>query len=393
MTQLKPVRLRPALMNYDWGKRGSSSLAAKLAGIKTEDPVAELWLGTHAKGPAIAGSETLAEWLARSPEQILGSAVLRNYGSTLPFLFKVLSIAEPLSIQLHPNRKLAAELHLRDPKHYPDGNHKPEIAIALTEMPLLYGLRSFHDSAELLSRLQALQGLVGVILQFGPATAQHRALVEKIFGAAATELKPILDAVAAELRSWETGKLRKEDLLMMQLHALYPEGDPGVLAPYLLNFITLKPGQAIFTEAQVPHAYLGGDLIECMANSDNVVRAGLTPKFKDIPTLLQMLDFSKAGAPPRLIDAERPIRGVARFSVAECREFLVEQLTGPGDFAPCGSGSIEILISVDGVGELAAGGEVFSIKSGDALAVPALCAYQIRLSGGALFRAAVPTAA
>uniref|UniRef100_A0A2K5N384 Mannose-6-phosphate isomerase n=1 Tax=Cercocebus atys TaxID=9531 RepID=A0A2K5N384_CERAT len=251
-----------AVQHYAWGKMGSNSEVARLlassdplAQIAEDKPYAELWMGTHPRGDAKIfdnriSQKTLGQWIAENQDS-LGSKVKDTFNGNLPFLFKVLSVETPLSIQAHPNKELAEKLHLQAPQHYPDANHKPEMAIALTPFQGLCGFRPVEE-----------------IVTFLKMAAGNN--MEDIFGE-----------------------------LLLQLHQQYP-GDIGCFAIYFLNLLNLKPGEAMFLEANVPHAYLKGDCVECMACSDNTVRAGLTPKFIDVPTLCEMLSYTPSSSKDRL---------------------------------------------------------------------------------------------
>ncbi|XP_036205025.1 mannose-6-phosphate isomerase isoform X7 [Myotis myotis] len=226
-----------------------------LARISEDKPYAELWMGTHPRGDAKIldsriSQRTLGQWIAEN-QDCLGSKVKDTFNGKLPFLFKVLSVETALSIQAHPNKELAEKLHLQAPQHYPDSNHKPEMAIALTSFQGLCGFRPVEE-----------------IVTFLTMAAGNN--VEDICGE-----------------------------LLLQLHQQYP-GDIGCFAIYFLNLLTLKPGEAMFLEANVPHAYLKGDCVECMACSDNTVRAGLTSKFIDVPTLCEMLSYTPSPSKDRL---------------------------------------------------------------------------------------------
>uniref|UniRef100_A0A673V2C8 Mannose-6-phosphate isomerase n=1 Tax=Suricata suricatta TaxID=37032 RepID=A0A673V2C8_SURSU len=246
--------LSGVVQQYAWGKMGSNSEVAQLlassdslAQISEDKPYAELWMGCHPRGDAKIldnriSQKTLGQWIAEN-QDCLGAKVKDTFNGKLPFLFKVLSVETALSIQAHPNKELAEKLHLQAPQHYPDANHKPEMAIALTSFQ---GLCGFRPVAEIVTFLTMAAG-------------------------------NNMEDINGELLLW--------------LHQQYP-GDIGCFAIYFLNLLTLKPGEAMFLEANVPHAYLKGDCVECMACSDNTVRAGLTPKFIDVPTLCEMLNYT-----------------------------------------------------------------------------------------------------
>ena len=271
MSWTKPLLIKPVLKNYAWGKTGPDSFVARLSGAKqSAGPFAELWYGSHPSGPAQLIDQSIANDL---------HTLLKH--NELPFLFKVLSIAEPLSIQVHPTKDQAKFLHKKDPKNYPDQNHKPELVIALTPLTMLHGFKTGPlDKAE-----------IAKLLRTGPKEAR----------------KLIQDRLA------KPSECASTEVWIKKFAGLYPE-DPGVLLIDLMNLITLVPGEAIFTEPGTLHAYLEGEALECMASSDNVVRAGLTNKPKDIEALLEITNFSPAA--PKIIEAQHEPSGLAIYEAA-----------------------------------------------------------------------------
>ncbi|XP_012785138.2 mannose-6-phosphate isomerase [Ochotona princeps] len=316
------------VQQYAWGKTGSSSEVARLLAssdpsvqISEDKPYAELWMGTHPRGDAkILDSgmmpKTLGQWIAENQDS-LGSKVRATFHGQLPFLFKVLSVETALSIQAHPNKELAERLHLQAPQHYPDANHKPEMAIALTPFQGLCGFRPVEEIVAFLQKVPELQVLTGEAettqlqqsVDRGPQavasalrgcfsqlmTSEKKVVVE--------QLKLLVMRVSQQVSAGNHMKDIHGELLL-ELHQQYP-GDIGCFAIYFLNLLTLQPGEAMFLEANVPHAYLKGDCVECMACSDNTVRAGLTPKFIDVPTLCQMLSYSPSPSRDRLFAPTR----------------------------------------------------------------------------------------
>ncbi|KAL1285227.1 Mannose-6-phosphate isomerase [Trichinella pseudospiralis] len=315
------IKLRCSYQNYEWGKQGPASRVFTLISnihpekaLPRDQPYAELWMGTHAKGPSTIDSDDqqpLANWLAEHPD-LAGESLIPLIDHdhnilNLPFLFKVLSVNKALSIQVHPHSNEAGMLHKADPKNYPDPNHKPEMAIALTPFELLC---SFRPLAEISKNFQDIPELVELC---------HCSNVEKFqeqfkSGVSTDMLKNSLKACFAALMNQSSDSVQKQfDRLMerakgslmnnaeavlgtvsvsllSRLSSSYP-GDVGCWAPFFFNHFTLQPGEAVFLGPGEPHAYLYGDCIECMACSDNTVRAGLTPKFKDIQTLCNMLTY------------------------------------------------------------------------------------------------------
>ncbi|XP_064238670.1 mannose-6-phosphate isomerase isoform X4 [Aotus nancymaae] len=331
-----------AVQQYAWGKMGSNSEVARLlassdplAQIAEDKPYAEwrksqsigrlsplllklqnLWMGTHPRGDAKIldnriSQKTLGQWIAENQDS-LGSKVKDTFNGNLPFLFKVLSVETALSIQAHPNKELAEKLHLQAPQHYPDANHKPEMAIALTPFQGLCGFRPVEEIVTFLNKVPEFLVLIG-----DDAATHLKQSMSRDSQAVASALKSCfshlmksekkvvveqLNLLVKRISQQVAAGNNMEDIfgeLLMQLHQQYP-GDVGCFAIYFLNLLTLKPGEAMFLEANMPHAYLKGDCVECMACSDNTVRAGLTPKFIDVPTLCEMLSYTPSSSKDRL---------------------------------------------------------------------------------------------
>ncbi|CAO2825408.1 unnamed protein product [Amaranthus hypochondriacus] len=327
-------KLKCSVKNYDWGKIGSDSEVYRLYSANSEankldpsKPYAELWMGTHESGSShvvkkgnflgdgnpgfvfLNGKcgdfkgDTLKSWIAKNPN-VLGNKVVEKWGYDLPFLFKVLSVAKTLSIQAHPCKELAKILHRRDPSVYKDDNHKPEMALAVTKFEILCGFVGIEDLQKILKGVPEISQLVGAavvdqVLNVTVQDGEHevKAALKQLF----THIMSASEHVVAEVLSQLISRLRKkkeltsEEKLVLRLEQQYP-GDVGVLAAFLMNFVTLNPGEALCLGANELHAYVSGDCIECMATSDNVVRAGLTPKKRDVKTLCEMLTY-KQGRP------------------------------------------------------------------------------------------------
>jgi mannose-6-phosphate isomerase len=296
------------VQHYAWGTRDGEAYIPQLLGIEPQpgQPYAELWMGVHPHAPSSVVVEgttvSLAQWIAARPVEILGQVVAARFG-TLPFLFKVLSAGEALSIQAHPNKAQAQALHARDPEHYADDNHKPELAVALDSLTALKGIKPLVELAETLERYPELADFIGRdVCHAARARIQSSVAEQQIFArllfatlikrsmAAERELALAVERLAARLGRTAAGRSKAQNIFL-KLAAKYPATDVGLLALFMLNLVHLEPGQGMFIPAGVPHAYLKGNIVECMANSDNVVRVGLTPKFKDARTLLDILDY------------------------------------------------------------------------------------------------------
>ncbi|CAB3235492.1 unnamed protein product [Arctia plantaginis] len=301
------MELQCKVQNYDWGKLGEDSVVAKLLAsaqpeieINPTQPYAELWMGTHPNGPSlIKERDVLLSEYIKDNLDALGPAVRKQFGAAVPFLLKVLSIRKALSIQAHPNKAHAEELHKQFPDIYKDPNHKPELAIALTPFEALCGFRPLSQIQGFLKKLPELVNMLSKesvdILQCCEEQGDNGTILKSVFQSLMTSDKTIVASTLLAILD----RLDKEDEaiqvsllypLVKRLHMDFP-GDIGCFAPYFMNYMLLQPGQAIFLKPNLPHAYLSGDCVECMACSDNVVRAGLTPKHIDVPTLVDMLDY------------------------------------------------------------------------------------------------------
>ncbi|KAG5527922.1 hypothetical protein RHGRI_028749 [Rhododendron griersonianum] len=335
-------RLRCSVQNYDWGRIGSLSRVARMfssnSGLQIDeaDPYAEFWMGTHESGPSyvvestntssnnngvsVVGSAhggsgvSLKSWIDENPN-VLGDEVVEKWGVTLPFLFKVLSVAKPLSIQAHPNKELAGILHKARPDVFKDGSHKPEMALALTEFEALCGFISLEEFKDVLQNVPEIAEVVGndyanQVLDFSCQAGEEKlkAVLRSIFTRLMSASNEVISKAISKLKSrlsmaslepWPLSsfirQLTDKEQLVLQLEKQYP-ADVGVLAAFLFNYVKLNPGEALCIGANELHAYLRGECIECMATSDNIVRAGLTPKNRDVQILCSMLTY-KQGFP------------------------------------------------------------------------------------------------
>jgi mannose-6-phosphate isomerase len=299
--------LRGAVRTYAWGSR---TAIADFTGrpTPTPHPEAELWFGAHPGDPAFVHTETgdqsLLDTVTADPEGQLGQAVVERFGDSLPFLVKVLAADEPLSLQAHPSARQAAEgfdreerqgIPINSPtRNYRDRSHKPELVIALDTFEALAGFRDVSRSIELMKALAVSDLDPFIQLLTGQPDADGlRALFTTWITAPQPDLDvlvpAVLDGAISYVRSGGV-EFADEAKDVLELGERYP-GDAGVLAALLLNRMTLTHGQGIYLPAGNLHTYLRGVAVEVMANSDNVLRGGLTPKHVDVPELLRILDF------------------------------------------------------------------------------------------------------
>ncbi|HEX7573588.1 MAG TPA: mannose-6-phosphate isomerase, class I [Bacteroidota bacterium] len=354
----RPFRLQNKTQHYDWGTKNDGAFIPHFTGspVVRDLPYAELWIGAHPSASSdivVQGHVSpLNRVIEEFPLEILGEDVAHRFDGKLPFLLKILSAARALSIQTHPNREQARRLHSTDPAHYPDDNHKPEIAIALDSLMAIAGFRPAKDIVAALRRFPELDdiagnGLVGRVREAG-SDSELIASLKLLYGAIMrrasdeTELIPVIAAIVDRL----SGKRDPgpEEVLFVEQYGLYG-ADVGLFSFLFFNLIHLKSGQAIFTEAGIPHAYIRGNIVECMANSDNVVRAGLTGKFKDVGTLLDILTYRFAEYP--IINREQKADGVVYHTGAGEFEITAYQ-KDPGFDAVFESGGRPAVVLVTG---------------------------------------------
>ncbi|CAJ1961575.1 unnamed protein product [Cylindrotheca closterium] len=357
------VPLVPSAKDYAWGIRGMDSRVARYAlesksidEVDPDTPYAELWIGTHPKGPSKLKS---------------GEDLRDVVGEDLPFLFKVLSAGKALSIQAHPDKELAARLNSENPNAYGDDNHKPEMAIALTPFEAMCGFRQIEEIAFLIKKHPEFAACLSQEAKLATFLAQdpdsQKDALQKVFSSfmqcdatvSSKNLALLLLRLQAEQSKFhrhphdEPAWERKCSRAVLRLAQQFP-GDAGAMAPFFLNYLLIAPGESFFMAANEPHAYVAGEIIECMACSDNVVRAGLTPKFKDVDNLVEMLTYSMGGP---TIDAgaymEETGSKVIRYT-PPVPEFEVMMLhINPGETLNYKNPGVPgILIILEGSGEL-----------------------------------------
>jgi mannose-6-phosphate isomerase len=313
-----PLRLVGHPQNYSWGKVGKASrIAPFLEGEVADEPLAEYWLGCHPKAPA---QVILDDGSRLSINDILSSS------ASLPFMLKVLSINPHfgLSIQSHPDTIRARELHARDFKNYPDPFHKPEVGVALSEVKLVYDIKSPENLRDVICRYPELAGLLskdtkdlleqGGCGDEGASTALRRGVFVDCISADPPRVEAEISKILARFNAGSCREIPDEILIIRRLSGAYGRGDPGLPALLVMNLINLQPGEAIFIGPNIPHAYLDGDLVECMACSDNVIRAGLTSKYRDVSTLVSTTDFVYKRE-PQFVEAREMLNGSTEFSL------------------------------------------------------------------------------
>jgi mannose-6-phosphate isomerase len=388
------------VQNYAWGSR---TAIADLLGRPAPSalPEAELWIGAHPKAPsrvvAPAGLGTLDRVIQDDPVRILGNEVCDHFGNELPFLLKVLAAAEPLSIQAHPDHEQARRGWARENaegvpvdaprRNYRDPNHKPELVSALTPFTALEGFRPLDEIARNLEPVARPE----IAPELGRLSRDQSPLALRALFARLMTLDPEEQGLVLERATGEAARRRKADRAwewVGRLMTRYP-ADVSVLCPLYLNVVTLDPGDALFLPARELHAYLEGTAIEIMANSDNVLRGGLTPKHVDLPELLATLVFE--GRVPQVLKPVESGPG-ERVYRTPAREFELGFLLVAADrpFTPSPGRGVEILLGLAGETKILAGGETTPLGTGRSVLVPAsLPSYAIE-GEGRVCRARVP---
>ncbi|MFE7134807.1 mannose-6-phosphate isomerase, class I [Streptomyces sp. NPDC057638] len=287
-------RLSNTVRPYAWGS--TTAIPDLLGTAPTGEPQAEMWMGAHPGAPSRIAGGALNDVITADPVAQLGARTVARFGPRLPFLLKLLAAGAPLSLQVHPDlaqarEGFAAEQRAGIPfdaphRNYKDANHKPELICALTPFEGLCGFRPPAETAELLAGLD-LDPLkpYADLLRAQPEEAALREVLTAVLTADQEEMAATVERATAVAH-----RLGGPYTPYATLAHHYP-GDAGVIAAMLLNHVRLQPGEALYLGAGVPHAYLDGLGVEIMANSDNVLRCGLTPKHVDVPELLRVVRF------------------------------------------------------------------------------------------------------
>ncbi|MGW3557203.1 mannose-6-phosphate isomerase, class I [Streptomyces sp. NPDC000963] len=379
-------RLVNTVRPYAWGS--TTAIPELLGTAPTGEPQAEMWMGAHPGAPSRTERGPLNELIAADPVRELGERTVERFGPHLPFLFKVLAAGAPLSLQVHPDldqarsgfaAEEAAGIPVDAPhRTYKDANHKPELICALTPFEGFCGFRAPADAADLIAALgvDSLKPYVD-LLHAHPEEAALREVLTALLTADPEETAhTVAEATAA------ADRLGGAHAPYARLAHHYPS-DPGVVAAMLLHHVRLQPGEALYLGAGVPHAYLDGLGVEIMANSDNVLRCGLTPKHVDVPELLRIVRFDPAD--PAILRPEASPSGEEVYETPT-DEFRLSRFVRAEGAAPTDltAPTPQILLAVAGrptAGELV-------LAPGESVFVPA--GERIQLTGaGTVFRATV----
>ena len=393
--------LKNTVQEYAWG---SYTAIAELLGKKSPsvNPQAELWMGAHPKAPSVVkyGGKwvSLLDLIKNNPKDILGKEVAHKFNHTLPYLFKVLAAAKPLSVQAHPSKTQAIsgfekENRLGIPlnasnRNYKDDNHKPECICALTPFWALNGFRKVSEILLLMEKI-CPQGLASELDDFRKQPDKQG--LKNFFSVLLTmepeRKKQVIDDALKNAYRFS------DDNLFEWTIKLYNEykADIGIFSPILLNLICLKPGQAMFIPSGVLHSYLDGVGIELMANSDNVLRGGLTPKHVDVQELLSILDFEEKDIN---IIASKKCKDFEMIYPSPAEEFVLSVISDNKEIAyksPV-KRSIEIILCTDGKALITDIDKniAIDVNRGVSVVIPA-CVKNYTINGKAtLYKASVP---
>ncbi len=385
------IKLVPVVQDYKWGKPANTSLIAKLIeDASSYEYLAELWLGAHPKAPALIANSNLnlIQFLKEHATNFMGAKICSKFKNSLPFLFKILSVNSSLSIQAHPSIELAKKLHAKDPKNYPDENHKPELAIVLSDsLELLYGFRKLEEISNFVKKIPALNFILSEKSKKDLQSREKadseilKNLYSEIILAEETKQKKVIKLLKEQGVGDAEAGIKK---WIEELVEKYPNGDRGILSFFILKYYELSKGEALFIEPAIPHAYLRGDLTECMATSDNVIRAGLTYKFCDELVLLDMLNFDNVS---QILDIRKETEENFLTYETPAKEFKVSKLS-KGLSKKMNFEGLELLFCLSGTTII---NKEISMNKGEAYLVSDKCSnYLVEIKEGETFHVRVP---
>jgi mannose-6-phosphate isomerase len=391
-------KLKGVVQHYSWG---GTQFIPDLIGLPNNDkrPFAEYWLGAHPASPAVLQNGTttsLYEAIQSSPQAFLGSRVQQQFGS-LPYLFKILDVRQMLSIQVHPSIESAIKgfaeedekgVPLKAPhRNYKDKNHKPELMAALSDFWLLHG---FKPEAQLRKVFEEVPELQPLQAEFEKNS--YNGLYESVMTmpqeGVDEMLAPLLQKIVPQ---YEAGALPKSSEHFWAARAVLTfcndaHYDRGIFSIYFFNLLHLKKGEGIYQPAGLPHAYLEGQNVEVMANSDNVLRAGLTDKHIDVAELMKHVTFEPTL--PKIIPASREKEQVYKTPAGE---FELTKLTIT-QTVDCHVESATVFFVTDGRADLQTGGQRLPLERGEAALVMAgqSCAISPAGSTATVFAVTTP---
>lgn len=379
------IQLKCYCNNYPWGKKGTESRAAIYCSktpdtdftIDNETEYAEMWFGTYPTTPSyvLSSGELLQDVLNANKEALIGKKVLSKFGSDLPFLPKILSIAKALPLQLHPDKDLASRLHQKDPEKFGDSNHKPEIAVALGKFEVFVGFRPSADIQELMNLVPALHEFIPADSKAADAKftdSTIRQICTSLLTASPEKVSSLHKALSETSPKTYGAKHRYILDLLPRLAQQYDAEDNGnLVALLLMNFLVLQAGEAIYVPANGMHAYLSGDIVECMARSDNVLNTGFCPRADrdSVDVFASALTFEQHSPAQPVLTREKSEKsrkggtGVFRPPLSEFDMLVTELAGGEGDVV----GEVEgpsVMTVTEGEGRMKVQGKEYELKEG-----------------------------
>lgn len=375
------VKIQGKVQHYQWG--GVAYIPQLINQPNPEQqPCAEYWLGTHPSAPAVVDGSG----------QLLSNYLQQQKQPGLQFLLKVLDVRDMLSIQVHPTPEQAKQGFARENaagialdarnRNYKDESDKPELAVALSEFWLLHGFRSTEAITEQLATIDYLKPLLNVLSDKGLEAAFGYALQRS-----STEIVAMHDALYRDVinGTWEKHQIQ---FWMQRWLTDNPNACAGLLTLFFLNLVKLKQGQAIFQPAGLLHAYLEGQNIELMANSDNVLRAGLTPKHIDVPELMSVCQFVSSAPEDYIIHPVSRNNGELVFPTPFDAFELSRMQLGAGETCHWATTCSELVLCIDGVAKLKqSDGKIVVLHKGDTAYVPLNEKPELISEGCCIYRA------
>ncbi|KAF1851973.1 mannose-6-phosphate isomerase [Cucurbitaria berberidis CBS 394.84] len=377
----KVLQLKCNCNEYGWGKQGRKSLAATLCEktpgtdfkLDENTTYAEMWMGTYPDLPSyvLSTGEDLQDVLDKHPDELIGKNIANKFGHTkLPFLPKVLSIAKALPLQLHPNKDLASKLHVKSPNQFTDPNHKPEIALALGDFEAFCGFKPLKDIERLL-QLEPLKQFLPQVKKpdFDDQSLKH--VVSTMLKASEETVRETNDALT-KLPKDAFGEDKYIPGMIPRLSEQYDKADNGTLVALVtMNYLQLKEGDSIYIPADGIHAYLSGDIIECMARSNNVLNTGFCPRADrdSVDLFCSVLTFTPHHVKEAILPSQkfnRSKKGKTKLYAPPLAEFSMLATTlGDGESETIGKlGGPSIMIVTEGEGTLTADGKEHDLSEG-----------------------------